>query len=74
MTAETKKIVMRDPSVFSVEKKKGSSYTLTSGAVSKLAGFDTTTTVSEVLDVLSEVVKAAEGTSPRVRAVKTKLN
>lgn len=43
--------------VFSTEKKKGGAYTLTSAAVTALGGLTTANTVSEVLDILSEVVK-----------------
>ena len=50
---------MANSSVFSTEKKKGGSYVLTSAAVTSLSSVSTSTTVSEVLDILSEVVKAS---------------
>ena len=43
--------------VFSTEKKKGGAYVLTSAAVTALAGMTTSNTISDVLDVLSTVVK-----------------
>lgn len=49
--------VTHDSSVFSVEKKKGGSYVLTAAAVTALGGLTTANTVSEALDILSEVVK-----------------
>ena len=40
---------------WSTEKKKGGSYVLTAAAVSALAAVTTSTTVAEVLDILSTV-------------------
>lgn len=58
MSATTHTVVVRPSSVFSTEKKKGGSATLTSTAVTALAAVTTATTVSAVLDILSEVVEA----------------
>lgn len=49
--------VTHNPTVFSTDKKQGGAYTLTSAAVTALGGLTTANTVSEVLDILSEVVK-----------------
>ena len=49
----------RPSTVFSTEKKKGGSYVLTADAVTALGAVTTATTVSEVLDILSEVVRAS---------------
>ena len=46
-----------DSTVFSTEKKKGGSYTLTASAVSALSGLSTSSTINDVLDILSTVVK-----------------
>ena len=43
--------------VFSTEKKKGGNYKLTATAVSALAGLSTSNDISDVLDILSTVVK-----------------
>ena len=43
--------------MFSTEKKKGGAYALTSAAVTALGAVTTSSTVSDVLDILSEVVK-----------------
>ena len=59
MTAETFTAVVRPASTFSSERKKGGSYVLTSAAVTALAAVDTTTTVREVLAILSEVTHAS---------------
>ena len=40
---------------FSTEKKKGGSYPLTSAAVTALGALTTSSTVSDVLDILSTV-------------------
>ena len=58
MSAETFTTVVRPASVFSTEKKKCGSAPLTSDAVTALAGVSTSTTVAEVLDILSLVVEA----------------
>ena len=57
MTATTSSISQRKPSSFSTERKKGGSYVLTAGAVTALSAVTTATTVREVLDILSEVVR-----------------
>ena len=57
MTAETFTAVVRPPSTFTTERKKGGSYNLTADAVSKLQAFDQTKTVADVLAVLSEVTR-----------------
>ena len=57
MTATTHTASVKDSSVFSTEKKKGGSYKLTSTAVTALAALNTTKSISDVLDILSEVVK-----------------
>lgn len=58
MTATTHTAVVRPASVFSTEKKKCGSAPLTSAAVTALAGVSTSTTVAEVLDILSLAVEA----------------
>lgn len=58
MSATTHTVVVRPSSVFSTEKKKGGAALLTSTAVTALVGVSTATTVSAVLDILSEVVEA----------------
>ena len=58
MSATTHTVVVRPSSVFSTEKKKGGAALLTSTAVTALSGVSTATTVSAVLDILSEVVEA----------------
>ena len=64
MSAEVFNAVVRPASVFSTEKKKGGSAKLTSAAVSALGAVTTATTVSEVLDILSEVVEADRVVAP----------
>ena len=64
MTAETFSAVVRPATTFSTERKKGGSYVLTSAAVTALAAVDTTTTVSEVLAILSEVTHASHVVAP----------
>ena len=64
MTATTHTASVKDSSVFSTEKKKGGSYVLTSAAVTALGSVSTSTKVSEVLDILSEVVKASHVVAP----------
>ena len=64
MTAETFSAVVRPATTFSSERKKGGSYVLTSAAVTALAAVDTTTTVREVLAVLSEVTHASHVVAP----------
>ena len=59
MTATTSTAVVRPASTFSSERKKGGSYVLTSAAVTALAAVSTSTTVSEVLAILSEVTHAS---------------
>ena len=59
MTATTSTAVVRPATTFSTERKKGGSYTLTTAAVSALAAVDETTTVREVLAILSEVTHAS---------------
>ena len=59
MTAETFTAVVRPATTFSTERKKGASYTLTTAAVTALAAVDETTTVREVLAILSEVTHAS---------------
>ena len=59
MTAETFTAVVRPATTFSSERKKGGSYVLTSAAVTALAAVNTSTTVSEVLTILSEVTHAS---------------
>ena len=46
-----------DSTVFSTEKKKGGSYALTSAAVTALGALTTSSTINDVLDILSTVVK-----------------
>jgi hypothetical protein len=57
MTAQTFTAVVRPSTVWSTEKKKGGNYALTSTAVTALAAVTTATTINEVLDVLSTVVR-----------------
>lgn len=66
MTAETFTASVKQPSVFSTEKKKGGNYNLTAGAVTVLAGLTTSNTVSDVLDVLSTVVEDSHPVSASV--------
>jgi hypothetical protein len=49
---------------FSTEKKKGGAYQLTTTAVTALQGVDTSTTVSEVLAILSTVTKDQHVVAP----------
>jgi len=55
-SATTHTVTVREPSVFSTEKKKGGAYVLTSDAVTALGAVTTSSTVSDVLDILSQVV------------------
>ena len=64
MTATNHTASVKDSSVFSTEKKKGGSYVLTATAVTALGSVSTSTTISEVLDILSEVVKASHVVAP----------
>ena len=64
MTATTSTAAVRPASTFSTERKKGASYTLTAAAVTALAAVDTTTTVREVLAILSEVTHASHVVAP----------
>ena len=57
MTAETFTATVRPASTFSTERKKGGSYTLTTEAATLLAAVTTSTTVAEVLAILSDVTK-----------------
>ena len=52
------------PTTFSTEKKKGGSYKLTADAIEKLAAFTTDNSVSDVLDVLSEVTRDSHVVGP----------
>ena len=45
--------------VWSTEKKKGGAYPLDATAVTALSAVTTATTINEVMDILSEVVKAS---------------
>ena len=64
MTAETFSAVVRPASTFALERKKGASYKLTTAAVTALAAVDETTTVREVLAILSEVTHASHVVAP----------
>jgi hypothetical protein len=64
MTATTSTAVVRPASTFSTERKKGASYVLTAAAVTALAAVDETTTVREVLAILSEVTHASHEVAP----------
>ena len=64
MTAETFSAVVRPATTFSSERKKGASYKLTTAAVTALAAVDETTTVREVLAILSEVTHASHVVAP----------
>ena len=64
MTAETFTAVVRPASTFSTERKKGASYPLTAAAVTALSAVDTTTTVRDVLAILSEVTHASHAVAP----------
>ena len=57
MTAETFTTVVRPATVFSLEKKLGGAYVLDATADAALAALTTSSTVSDVLDILSENVK-----------------
>ena len=57
MSAETYTAVVRPSTVWSTEKKKGGNYALTDDAVTALAAVTTATTINEVLDVISTVVR-----------------
>ena len=57
MTATTHTASVKSSSVFSVEKSKGGSYNLDSTAVTALGNLDTTNDISDVLDILSTLVK-----------------
>ena len=48
---------MTKSTVWSTEKKKGGAYALDADAVTALTAVTTANTISEVLDILSEVVK-----------------
>ena len=50
---------MQKPSTFSLDKKQSARATLDATAVSALGAVDTSTTVAEVLDILSAAVKAS---------------
>ena len=58
MTAETFDVVVRPASTFSLDKYERGSAPLTSAAVTALGAVTTSTTVAEVLDILSTVTKA----------------
>ena len=64
MTAKTFDAVVRPASTFSTEKKKGGSYALTDAAVTALGELTTASTVSDVLDILSEVTHACHEVAP----------
>ena len=55
---------MTKSTVFSTEKKKGGSYKLTSTAVTALGSVTTSSSISDVLDILSEVVKDSHVVAP----------
>ena len=55
MTAETFTARIRPASTFSTAKRWGGHYVLNDEAVAALQAFDTSNTVSDVLDVLSAV-------------------
>ena len=57
MTAKTFDAVVRPASTFSTEKKKGGSYALGASAVTALGELTASSTVSDVLDILSTVTK-----------------
>ena len=57
MSAEVFTAVVRPATTFSTERKKGGSYVLTADAVTALAAVTTSTTVADVLAVLSTVTK-----------------
>jgi hypothetical protein len=57
MTAQTFNATVRPSTVWSTEKKKGGNYPLTSAAVTSLTAVTTATTVNEVLDIVSTVVR-----------------
>ena len=64
MTAETFSAVVRPASTFSTEKKKGGSYALTAEAVTALGALTTSSTVSDALDILSDVIKDSHEVAP----------
>ena len=57
MSSEVFTAVVRPATTFSTERKKGGSYVLTADAVTALAAVTTSTTVADVLAVLSTVTK-----------------
>ena len=64
MTATNHTASVKESSVFSTEKKKGGSYTLGNPAVNKLILLGANNTVSDVLDILSEVVRDSHVVAP----------
>ena len=57
MTAETFTAVVRPASTYSLDKYERSNASLTSDAVTALAALTTSSTVAEVLDILSGVTR-----------------
>lgn len=57
MTAITRNVNAKAPSTFSLEKKVGGSYKLDATADTALAGLTTSSTVNDVLDILSALVE-----------------
>lgn len=57
MTAETFTSATAESSVFSTEKKKGGNYPLGANGVTLLSGLTAASTVADVLDVLSTIVR-----------------
>ena len=64
MTAETFTAVVRPPSTFSTERKKGGSYKLDATAVAALGALTTASTVSDVLAICSQVTKDLHEVAP----------
>ena len=64
MTAETFTAVVRPPSTFSTERKKGGSYPLTAAAVTALGAVTTASTVNDVLAILSQVTHDQHEVAP----------
>lgn len=58
MTATTHTVVVRPPSTFSPQKHLGGSYLLTTAALTSIAALDETSTVDDVLAILSVVTEA----------------
>ena len=58
MNATTHTVVVRPPSTFSPDKHNGGSYKLTAAAVAACGGLSQSSTVSDVLNILSVVTEA----------------